>query len=1023
MSQCDNSDGVPSAISLSSELVICVRNGAALKAHEHYVTVPWMVPVHKQVRDLKRSLALDGGLTKYSDDVVDRLKRVADVILTQHSLYINESEVNGDVKALADKWLSSGGEKIFQAETGADPGIVASNNATIDTLANAVISCMDTRIDIGVTITFIISLLGELHEVAIKISNEANKTSRHKNTFMLSKIKAVLDPDLISIAKHPHRSTASQLKALNALRVAMATPDFPTKVYGGAGASSSPPTRAEDRVTGAMKALAISCAQIGSIDEALPHAITIRISDLRPNKHVIDCLDAIENAFGVQIQYTSTGKAKFKLLDVGKMNGLLAWTASFSILQTTSTENEWRSVADTTEGSDIRNYLAMLTESFSEHTGGKEGFMPRRNAIFLMSNGAHSTLRGVIVNSIKNRRLLDDLVKQQLKSLGGMHAVSLVYRCYHTVVTNEPETNEIPNGPIFGHYRKTSAKALSFNMAVERVGLTELFATYMRNIANNDAISRHAMLVLMQPDLCRWVQANVLSAFASAARHKAGGSYGAIKVLQSSRMPSDFKKCIVDDTDALLMMYDNNNAYDDCGFNPTFRTGSYKEIRANAQRALTIHANKGSASDRANSVAALESVRLLIDLPMLVDEPSFWTNFYHLKGSYVPNGEGPEACQPALSGLQALQDVCESKDPFAQRNYVKNLLASLGEGVLRWLAILSSVLLDPELTQLCVSDAKFKFLRTAGENKRLQRKALLVPPPQIAVGNTDGDGMKQGADNPAGGVPARPAVKAEPNLDQFIKTLEDSANAAIADLHRYDEEEVGAMQWIAGANAAMKQVGAAFPGIETDSATWKDTRFTEYAQFQEFFKYLKDPQRGAEILRSFVVNRTSLPDSRDKERVIQAVKTNVDSLQQHGGDDENVRKFVVFANREIANTEANSATFLLFTKHILALKNNVETSQTALSFFEKYHPEEAADMLLKAKNAQDAVNAANQKRIAQQRDSQRKGANVLRFDRKNKNPAGKGGGAEASTRKGLLRAAEAALDERKGGNQDGGAEE
>lgn len=1008
-------------------MVICVRNGAALKAHEHYVTIPWMVPVHKQVRDLKRSLALDGGATKYSDDVVDRLKRVADVILTQHSLYINNEEKDLSVKGLADKWLSSRGENIFEAETGDDAEIVASNHATIDTLANAVISCMDTRIDIGVTITFIISLLGELHEVAIKISNESNKTSRHKDTFMLSKIKAVLDPDLISIAKHPHRSTASQLKALDALRTAMATPDFPTKVYGGAGASASPPTRAEDRVTGAMKALAISCAQIGSIDEALPHAITIRISDLRPNKHVIDCLDAIENAFGVQIQYTSTGKAKFKLLDVGKMNGLLAWTASFSILQTTSTENEWRSVADTTEGSDIRNYLPMLTESFSEHTGGKEGFMPTRNAIFLMTNSAHTTLRGVIVNSIKNKRALGDRVKQQLKSLGGMHAVSLVYRCYHTVVTNESETNEIPNGPIFGHYRKTSAKALSFNMAVERVGLTELFATYMRNIANNDAISRHAMLVLMQPDLCRWVQANVLSAFASAARHKAGGSYGAIKVLQSSRMPSDFKKCIVDDTEALLMMYDNNNAYDDCGFNPAFRGGQdYKEIRANAQRALTIHANSAtsgivSASDQANSLEAMKSVILLINLPMLVDEPSFWTNFYHLKGSYVPNVDGQqlvEKCQPALSGLQKLQDVCESKDPFAQRKHVKDLLSNLAEDVLRWLAILSSVLLDPELTQLCLSDAGFKFLRNADDNKRLLRMALLVPTPEIAVGNTDGDSMQQGADNLDGTkwVPAMAAVKAEQKPQ---RALEDSANAAMAELHRYTQEKSLALQQIKNANELMGEVNSNFPGIETDPAFWGELNFAAYQQFEEFFKYLRNPRSGGELLKMFVTYQSSLPSSRDEERVIQAVQSNIDALEDHARGDQESREWIVFAKGEIAKTQRISARFLGDARNILRLKSNVEKSGSALSFYAKYHPDEAEKMQ-KAKNEQDAL---NQKKLAQERESQKNAGNILRRAKKAENTGGKGGGAKTPTTSGLIRAAEKVAGERTGGNQDKDAEE
>ena len=350
--------GIGKMLRLSRCPVVTVREGTPLPEHERYVMVQWMVPLHMQVKNLKTTLRspITGALT-YEAVVRTRLNYVADVIFNHYTKYcsFHPSELFDGPAVLAQ--LHQQGYLMFGPDTPED-----NIEDGIDLLADAVVQCTNLKIDMGVTIAFMIQLNRQLMSSAVNTSQTDNSNNyrianQYGDLFCREHIRDILDPNAFAITKHAHRSTSNQLKELSNLRTMLQRPHFPV-VKGEVGSDVTQADAAGVRLRDAVKSLAESCGQIGSLDQGMPCAIAIRLADLRPNHHVEQCINAISDTFGVDVRFTAAGRAEFKLLDVGKLNGLLAWTASFSILQCAGVadkQNPWNSVATMIEGSDVRN--------------------------------------------------------------------------------------------------------------------------------------------------------------------------------------------------------------------------------------------------------------------------------------------------------------------------------------------------------------------------------------------------------------------------------------------------------------------------------------------------------------------------------------------------------------------------------------------------------------------------------------------------------------------------------------------
>lgn len=391
-----------------------------------------------------------------------------------------------------------------------------------------------------------------------------------------------LDEDMLVVAKHAHRSTTRQLRALGDLAAEL----------------QNPATQALDRVASdivvehaqvltKMTTMMTVSAKIGDKHASLPQSLCIRLCDLRPNRNVKEHLECMKNVFGVDIKFNNSGKAgDSRLLDAGKFNGLLAWTASYCVTLGYLQHNQWMSATFASEGNDAEYFLPNMKEAFVAHVGRHDAdhFTPRRR---MMGSGMSQQ---EFINTAQTcmECMLDGTggavskkektaARLNLERMGGMHMIGFLYRCWgaHTLrfgCGKNAEANatfltalfKLKGGgrSPFNDYRRYDVRtaAVSFRDACGRLDFAKkLLDKAMACITNTARVDDRTKNLLLQPELCRWVVSKILHYFASAARLKAGGSYMAIRSIIAMPRSTDFFSSLLTDTEAMVAMYDDAN--------------------------------------------------------------------------------------------------------------------------------------------------------------------------------------------------------------------------------------------------------------------------------------------------------------------------------------------------------------------------------------------------------------------------------------------------------------------------------
>ena len=576
-------DRCESPFQVTQALVISAANGCPLHEDDWYIVVPWMKSIRSAFRITLVNMV--ARRTPHAADTDDKL----DILAKEHNA-ASHKKLRDFLKTAVTAHKTASSKGVYSVTSRIINDAIDDNDAKYQKVGHMAPSVMIDYFDmlaieacyltnpLGSTISFITDMVKNCLECTLQQvdTNSDSDVSPYSELLEREAMAWALDEDMLVVAKHAHRSTTAQIRALGALAAEL---EEPAGINGSRGATSVIKENANVS-TKIHRMMAVS-AKVGSVGTSLPQGLCIRLCDLCPNRSVKEYLACIENVFGVNISFDSSGKSRSKLLDVGKFNGLLAWTASYCVSPGYEEDGQWMSASYAREGNDARYFLPNLKEAFTAHTGQRDAddFTPRRR---VMGSGMSidefdDTVYEIMKSMMESGDSQGQTTAKQsnalknLKRMRGMHMIGLFHCCWGTTTRsfgNEynvwreaQDLDDVSTSP-FATYEKNNVHgaAISFRDACDRVGFAkELLKTAMERVTNSPRVDKKTKNFLLQPDLCRWVVSKILATFASAARLKASGAYMAIHSIIATPNSTDFHSGLLSDTQAMVAMYDDGN--------------------------------------------------------------------------------------------------------------------------------------------------------------------------------------------------------------------------------------------------------------------------------------------------------------------------------------------------------------------------------------------------------------------------------------------------------------------------------